>query len=130
VPEYSREWRHEHAHQGTEHVHGGLAATLGILFALGGTRSLLVVVPMAIASTLEMTILRVTVLVIGIVFSMVAYAFITQHTFEALAKRATAVGRAPAFLKASSYVLACFCIVAGMLTINDRLHLMTNVFFR
>jgi ABC-type nickel/cobalt efflux system permease component RcnA len=130
IPEHSHDWHHEHAHQGTEHVHGGLAATLGILFALGGTRSLLMAVPLVIASTLWMTMLRVTVLVIGIIVSMVVYAFITQHTFEALANKATALGRAPTFLKASSYVLAGFCIVAGMLTINDRLHLMTNVFLR
>lgn len=128
VPEEVKQWRHEHAHEGTEHVHGGLAATLGVLFALGGTRSLLMVVPLAIASTLAMTMLRVSVLVLGIIVSMVAYAFITQHTLEALARKANSVGYAPAFLKASSYVLAIFCIVGGMWTINDRLHLLTNAF--
>jgi uncharacterized membrane protein len=100
-----------------------MAATLGVLFALGGTRSLLMVVPMAVASTLAETMLRVTVLVLGIIVSMVAYAFITQHAFEALAKKANNVGHAPAFLKASSYVLAGFCIVAGMLTINEHVNL-------
>ena len=103
---------------------------MGVLFALGGTRSLLMVVPMAIASTLAMTMLRVGMLVLGIIVSMVAYAFVTQHTFAALAKRANAVGHAPAFLKASSYVLAGFCIVAGMLTINEHLHLLANASIR
>jgi hypothetical protein len=111
-------------------VHGGLAATLGVLFALGGTRSLLVVVPMAIANTLTMTMLRVTVLVLGIIVSMVAYAFVTQHTFQALANKANSIGRAPTFLKVSSYLLAGFCIVAGMLTINDRLHLVASSFLQ
>jgi hypothetical protein len=124
LPEHSAEWRHEHAHQGTEHTHGGMAATLGILFAIGGTRSLLMVVPMAIAGSLYITLLRVTILVLGIIVSMVAYAFLTQHAFEALARRANSVGHAPTFLKASSYVLAAFCIVAGMLTINENLHLL------
>ncbi len=129
LPERAKTWKHEHAHQGTDHVHGGMAATLGVLFALGGTRSLLMVVPMAVASTLAQTLLRVTVLVLGIVVSMVAYAFVTQHAFEALAKKANSVGHAPAFLKASSYVLAGFCIVAGMLTINEHVNL-ANAFLR
>ncbi len=128
LPEHSPQWQHEHAHQGTEHVHGGMAATLGVLFALGGTRSLLMVVPMAIASTLSITLLRVFVLVLGIIISMVAYAFLTQHAFEALAKKANSVGHAPAFLKASSYVLASFCIVAGILTINEHLNLADALF--
>src|SRR4051794_10484391 len=74
VPEEVKNWKHEHAHDSTEHVHGGMAATLGILFALGGTRSLLVFAPVAMANTLTQTMLRVTVFVIGIVLSMVAYA--------------------------------------------------------
>src|SRR4051794_26566862 len=121
VPEEAKQWNHEHEHQGTEHVHGGVAATLGILFALGGTRSLIAVVPIAVAPTLFQTMLRVTAFVIGIILSMVAYAFITQHIFGRLAERANKVGYAPAFLKASSYLLAAFCIVAGMMTISDRL---------
>ncbi len=124
LPEQANAWQHDHAHQGSEHTHGGMAATLGVLFAIGGTRSLLMVVPIAIASTLPLTLLRVTVLVLGIIISMVAYAFITQHAFEALTRKANSVGHAPAFLKASSYVLAGFCIVAGMLTINENLHLL------
>jgi len=91
LPERSRDWQHEHAHQGTEHVHGGMAATLGVLFALGGTRSLLMVVPMAIADTLAVTMLRVTVLVIGIIVSMLAYAFATQFAFGALTRKANSV---------------------------------------
>jgi hypothetical protein len=130
VPEEVKQWRHELAHQGTEHVHGGLAATLGVLFALGGTRSLILLVPIATAPTLSMTVVRILALVLGIIISMVAYAFITQHAFEALSKRANSAGYAPAFLKASSYLLAGFCIVAGMLTINERLHLVTNAFFQ
>lgn len=121
VAEDAKPWNHDHAHQGTEHVHGGMAATLGILFALGGTRSLLAVVPIAVAHSLAETLLRVTVFVIGIVLSMVAYAYITQNVFGRLAERANRVGYAPAFLKASSYVLAGFCIVAGMMTISGRL---------
>jgi len=122
VPEEAKTWNHEHAHQGTEHVHrGGIAATLGVLFALGGTRSLLAVVPIAVAPTFTQTIIRIAAFVVGIILSMVAYAFITQKLFGKLADTATRVGYAPAFMKASSYVLAGFCIVAGMMTISDRL---------
>src|SRR4051812_27955306 len=122
VPEEAKTWNHEHEHQGTEHVHrGGIAATLGILFALGGTRSLIAVVPIAVAPTFAQTLLRISVFVAGIIFSMVAYAFVTQKLFGKLAAHANRVGYAPAFMKASSYVLAGFCIVAGMMTISDRL---------
>jgi nickel/cobalt exporter len=124
VPEKAKAWDHnqEHQHQGSEHVHhGGIAATLGILFALGGTRSLIAVVPIAVAPTFAQTLLRISFFVIGIILSMVAYAFVTQKLFGKLAEQANRVGYAPAFLKASSYILAGFCIVAGMMTISDRL---------
>ncbi|HWR17924.1 MAG TPA: hypothetical protein VN577_24055 [Terriglobales bacterium] len=122
VPSANETWDHETAHRAPEHIHhGGIAATLGILFALGGTRSLIAVVPIAVAPTFTQTLLRVAVFVVGIVLSMVAYAFITQHVFGRLADRANRIGYAPAFMKASSYLLAGFCIVAGMMTISDRL---------
>jgi nickel/cobalt exporter len=121
LPEKANGWNHEHSHQGTEHVHGGMAATLGVLFALGGTRSLIAVVPIAVAPTFIQTLLRIAVFVLGIIMSMVTYAFITQHIFERLADKASRVGYAPAFVKASSYVLALFCIVAGMITIRGSL---------
>ncbi|HXZ79789.1 MAG TPA: hypothetical protein VEG30_07660 [Terriglobales bacterium] len=104
-----------------QHLHGGLAATLGILFALGGTRSLIAVVPIAISQTLAITILRVSVFVLGIIVSMVGYAFLTQRAFSRLTAKAQSVGRAPRFLLASSYLLALFCIVAGLMTIRERL---------
>ncbi|HLH08951.1 MAG TPA: hypothetical protein VKW78_17050 [Terriglobales bacterium] len=112
---------HQHVDQEHEHVHGGLAASLGVLFALGGTRSLLVVVPMAVAATLPITMLRVSAFVVGIVLSMVGYAFLTQRAFERLSARASAAGRAPAFMLVSSYLLAVFCIVAGLMTIRERM---------
>jgi ABC-type nickel/cobalt efflux system permease component RcnA len=124
VPEKAKAWDHEqeHQHAGTEHVHrGGIAATLGVLFALGGTRSLIAVVPIAVAPTFAQTLLRISFFVVGIVLSMVAYAFVTQKLFGKLAQQANRVGYAPAFMKASSYLLAGFCIVAGMMTIHDRL---------
>lgn len=124
VPEKANTWDHEqeHQHQGTEHVHrGGIAATLGILFALGGTRSLIAVVPIAVAPTFAQTLMRISFFVVGIILSMVAYAFVTQRLFGKLAERANRVGYAPAFMKVSSYLLAGFCIVAGMMTIHDRL---------
>ena len=111
----------EHAHAEHGHVHGGLAASLGILFALGGTRSLLAVVPMAVSSTLTITLLRIAAFVLGIVLSMVGYAFLTQRAFEKLSSRASAAGRAPAFLLVSSYLLAVFCIIAGLMTIHERM---------
>ncbi|HMK29200.1 MAG TPA: hypothetical protein VK473_05890 [Terriglobales bacterium] len=111
----------EHRQEQHQHMHGGLAATLGVLFALGGTRSLLAVVPIAISQTLAVTMLRVSVFVLGIIISMVGYAFLTQRAFSRMAAKAESAGRAPRFLLASSYLLALFCIVAGLMTIHERL---------
>lgn len=103
------------------HVHGATAAILGMLFALGGIRSLVAVVPMAIAGTLAGTIVRLGAFVVGIILAMVGYAFVSRRAFERLANRATAVGRESLLFALSSYLLALFCIVAGVLAIRERL---------
>jgi nickel/cobalt transporter (NicO) family protein len=69
--------QHFHAHFGSQeehkHAHGKLAIAAGALFAFGGMRSLLLIVPVAISSTMLVAIMRIGAFALGIAFSMSAY---------------------------------------------------------
>ena len=111
---HSGSHRHFHLHwfmhQQHQHVHGGFAAVLGALFALGGVRSLLAIVPIALAQTLAESVLRILVFALGIVASMVAYGLAAQHLLTR--------SNSPRWIQASSYVAALFCVAAGVLVIG------------
>ncbi len=93
-------------HQQHVHAHGTFAAILGALFAIGGARGLLAIVPIALAQTLAESIIRIGAFVVGIIASMVAYGLITQTVL--------ARSQSPRLLRASSYVAALFCVAAGI----------------
>jgi hypothetical protein len=109
--------RHFHMHwfgsQRHQHAHGAGAAVLGALFALGGVRGLLAVVPIALAQTLAISLLRIGAFVIGIIVTMVSYGLFTQQL----------IGRANStrWLQATSYCAALFCVGAGILVIQGRI---------
>lgn len=110
-PEADGVHKHFHMHwlghyQQHAHTHGSFAAVLGALFAIGGARGLLAIVPIALAQTMTESIIRITAFVVGIIASMVAYGLVTQHLL--------ARSQSPRFLRASSYVAALFCVVAGI----------------
>jgi nickel/cobalt transporter (NicO) family protein len=102
---------HLHSHlvtpQKHEHKHGTFAAALGAIFALGGVRALLIVVPVAMAHTVAESILRIGAFVIGITVAMVAYGIATQKALT------TFGGGSPRWMRASSYFAAAFCIAAA-----------------
>jgi ABC-type nickel/cobalt efflux system permease component RcnA len=101
-----------------EHLHGNMAPlVLGALFALGGARSLIIALPVALAPTLAESLLRVAAFAFGIVVSMVAYAYLTQRGLQLLTSRAHGQYSRRIML-ASAYVIALFCVVAGVLTIR------------
>ena len=106
--------RHFHLHwftrQQHQHVHGGFAAVLGALFALGGVRSLLAIVPIALAQTVAESVVRIAAFALGIVASMVAYGLVAQHLLTR--------SNSPRWMMASSYVAALFCVAAGLLVIG------------
>lgn len=103
--------RHFHLHflmhQNHQHGHGTFAAVLGALFALGGLRGLLAVVPIALAQTLTESLIRITAFVLGIIISMVSYGVVTQRTLTHVS------GRSRRWAAVPSYIAALFCIVAG-----------------
>jgi hypothetical protein len=100
-----------------EHLHGNMApVVLGGLFALGGARSLIIALPVALAPTLLESLIRVMAFAAGIVFSMVAYAYLTQRGLQLLTNRAGHYSHR--ILLGSAYVIALFCVVAGVLTIR------------
>jgi len=111
---------HAHFHRKTEHGHrhGKLAFALGGLFALGGARSLLVIVPVAMATTASESLLRIAAFTVGIAASMVAYGLAAGSV---LGKTSQAVGNQRLFFRLSTAAVALFCIVAGLITLGERL---------
>jgi ABC-type nickel/cobalt efflux system permease component RcnA len=102
-----------------EHAHGNMAPlVLGGLFALGGARSLIIALPIALAPTMLESLLRVTAFAGGIVFSMVAYAYLTQRGLQLLTTRVAHGHYTQRIMLGSAYIVALFCVVAGILTIK------------
>jgi hypothetical protein len=91
---------------------------LGGLFALGGARSLIVALPVALAPTLLESLLRVAAFALGIVFAMVAYAYITQRGLQFLTSRVGHGHYSRRIMLGSAYVIALFCVVSGLLVIR------------
>jgi nickel/cobalt exporter len=118
---------HFHLHmislQKHEHAHGTLAVGLGALFAMGGARSLVTVLPIAFGHTLAESMLRVAAFSLGIVASMVAYAWATQFALNRISKYANSDAHHRWIMLASAYGVALFCVVAGAITIQGQLHL-------
>src|SRR5256886_1062847 len=79
------EHRHVHAHFGEQaehrHGHGRLAFLLGGLFAMGGARSLLLIVPVALAQTFAVSMVRIAGFTIGIVVPLSAYGLLAGEWF-------------------------------------------------
>jgi ABC-type nickel/cobalt efflux system permease component RcnA len=119
------EHRHVHAHLGHpdqhRHGHGRLAFLIGGLFALGGARSLLVIIPVALAQTMTESLLRVAAFAFGIVVSMAAYGLVASgvlgRTQDVASPR-----RQRLVLQLTTAAVASFCVVAALLTLADRLH--------
>jgi cytochrome c biogenesis protein CcdA len=117
---------HAHAHDGSEHRHfhlhmfarashrhghGRLATALGALFALGGARGLLAVVPIATSETLAISALRIAAFTAGIAAAMVAYGLLASPALRWSEARSLGSARLAAVMT------SLFCIVAGALTI-------------
>lgn len=110
--------RHFHAHllaaREHRHAHGKLAATLGGLFALSGTRSLLAVVPAALAQTAMLSFFRVGVFSAGIVAGMLAYGLVAGRILNRLQDAAPAPGGGFAPAPAAFALSGAFCLAAGI----------------
>jgi cytochrome c biogenesis protein CcdA len=108
--------RHVHLHFKStsrhRHVHDLGSVMLGALFALGGSRTVLAVAPVALAHNLAESCLRIAAFAAGIVIAMVF--------FGAAAAKFL---RSSAFsLKRLGFVTGALCIAAGTWTIASRLH--------
>lgn len=117
--------QHVHAHLGDraqhEHAHGRLAFLIGGLFALGGARALLVIIPVALAQTLTESLIRVTAFALGIVVSMAAYGLVASGLLGRTQDVASPQRQA-LVLRITTAAVASFCVVAALLTLHDRLH--------
>jgi len=108
--------RHFHAHllgaREHRHAHGKLAALLGGLFALGGARSLLAVVPAALAGTALISFLRVGIFTAGIVAGMLAYGLVAGRVFNRLEHAAPGGAFPPA--RTAFALSGALCLAAGI----------------
>ena len=111
---------HFHAHMfgsgDHRHAHGKLAAALGGLFALSGTRSLLAVVPAALAETALISFLRVGVFSAGMVSGMLAYGLVAGRVLNRLehAPEAPATGGRVGPARAAFALSGALCLAAGI----------------
>jgi len=114
--------RHFHLHFFTRDSHrhgqGSLAAALGALFALGGVRGLLAVVPIAVSQTLAISALRVGAFTLGIIVAMVGYGVLAGPALRFIVASPDSRPRFGARLAAG--LTAFFCIAAGVLTISSH----------
>jgi len=112
--------RHFHAHwfgaRRHGHFHGKLAATLGGLFALSGTRSLLAVLPAALAQTALLSLLRVGAFSAGIVAGMLAYGLVAGRVLSRWDGPAQAPAPGGGFTPArAAFALSgALCLAAGI----------------
>ena len=117
--------QHFHAHIGTveehKHAHGKLAVLVGALFALGGLRSLLLIVPVAISSTMGVAVLRIAAFAIGIAIAMLAYGLLAGRVLSHETGKARSVRGQLWAVRLASGSVALFCIVAGLMTLRERL---------
>jgi ABC-type nickel/cobalt efflux system permease component RcnA len=117
--------RHYHAHIGTQadhqHKHGKLAFVLGGLFALGGARSLILFVPVALASTFAASLLRIAAFTLGIAAAMSAYGYLAGGVLGRATHWGNSQRQQVAFRLATGGV-GVFCIVAGLITLSQRLY--------
>ena len=120
------EHRHLHAHfvstSEHQHGHGKLALLLGGLFALGGARSLLLIVPVALAQTFALSMLRIAVFTVGIVISMSAYGFMAGGFLSRVNEQGSNPRRQQLIFRLTTSSVALFCVVAGLITLSERLH--------
>jgi ABC-type nickel/cobalt efflux system permease component RcnA len=112
--------RHLHAHllgaRQHRHAHGNLAATLGGLFALSGARSLLAVVPAALAQTPLISFLRVGIFSAGIFAGMLAYGLVAGRALRRLERPVDAPAPGGWFTPARAAFLlsGALCLAAGI----------------
>lgn len=122
----ARDHEHAHAQLGSrseaEHGHGKLAFLLGGGFALGGLRSLVVVVPAALAHTLAISLLRISAFALGILVSMSAYGFLAGGTLNRLMGSTTDSGKQRFLFRLTTATVGILSIVAGMITLGERWH--------
>lgn len=109
------EHRHFHLHffarASHRHGHGRVAAALGALFALGGARGLLAVVPIATGATLAVSALRIAAFTAGIALAMLAYGLLAGPVLRWTEARSRFGARL------TTAMTSLFCIVAGTLTL-------------
>ena len=119
--------QHFHAHFGNteehRHGHGQLAMVVGALFALGGVRSLLLIVPVAMSGTVVVAGARIAAFALGIAVFMCAYGLLAGRVLSGATEKTRSPRGQVWAMRLASAGVGLFCIAAGLMTLSERLHL-------
>jgi hypothetical protein len=94
------------------HVHDISSLALGALFALGGSRTVLAIAPLALAHSIVESSLRITAFAAGIVIAMVGFGAAASRVLRSQALSVQRMG----------FLTGALCIAAGSWTIVSHLH--------
>ena len=89
---------------------------------MGGARSLLLIVPVALAQTFAVSMVRITAFTLGIVASMTAYGFVAGGFLTRANEEGGNPRRQQLIFRLTTACVAVFCVVAGLVTLSERLH--------
>jgi ABC-type nickel/cobalt efflux system permease component RcnA len=81
------------------------------------------VLPIAFGHTFTESLFLVAAFSLGIIASMVAYAWVTQFALTRISRYANSDAHHRWIMLASAYGVALFCLITGAITIQGQLHL-------
>ena len=89
---------------------------------MGGARSLLLIVPVALAQTFAVSMVRIAAFTIGIVVAMSAYGLLAGKLLSRTNQADGSFRKQKFVFRMTTAGVALFCVVAGLLTLSERLH--------
>jgi len=81
-----------------------------------------VIVPVAVAQTVMVSLLRIAAFTLGIVFAMSAYGLLAGGVLQHFGEAADSPQRQRLAFHLATGGVGVFCIIAGLITLGERLH--------
>ena len=82
---------------------------------------MLLIVPVALAETLTLSLIRVAAFTLGIVVSMAAYGLVAGRVLERAETASITARRQELIFAITTSAIALFCVIAGIMTVAERL---------
>ena len=80
------------------------------------------IIPVAVAQTLTVSLLRISAFTLGIVFAMSAYGLLAGSVLRHAGEAADSSQRQRLAFNLATAGVGVFCIVAGLITLGERLY--------